>query len=158
MNSPAPTGIQGEYWTRTEVAEHLRVSVTTVRRMEGRELHPGVDARGVRLFPVSEVRSVAERRIQQPVSKRDDEGEVAARVFELFRSGFDIRMVVITARVHPRVVRDLYAQWLLSLNEGEQRRRQAEDRREQERSEREHERWMKTLGGTRTHGTCDRTR
>jgi hypothetical protein len=149
MNSPDPSGSKTEHWTRHEVAEYLRVSITTVRRMEGRELHPGVGERGVRLFAASEVRTVAEQRTHLPISKREDEGEVAARVFELFRAGADIRKVVIDVRVHPRVVRELYAEWLVSLNDGERRRRQAlldaEDRRKLAREEREHKQWMRTL-------------
>lgn len=150
MNLPANAGTGAEHWTRHEVAEHLRVSVTTVRRMEGRELHPQLDARGVRLFAVSEVRSVAERRAPRPTpDKIEDEGAVAARVFALFRGGADLRTVVITARVHPRVIRGLYSEWLVTLNEGECRRREAaleaEDRRERLRVEREHRQWARDL-------------
>jgi len=146
--------MQAEQWTRHEVAERLRVSITTVRRMEGRELHPGVDSRGVRQFAASEVRSVAERRAQLPISKRDDEGEAAARVFELFRSGADLRKVVTAARLHPRVVRELYAEWLETLNEGEQRKRDAltaaDDRRHRARLDREHKEWTKSMSDSRT--------
>ena len=91
-----------------------------------------------------------DRRVQRPVSKRDDAGEVAARVFELFKTGADLAKVVITARVHPRVVRELYAEWLVSLVEGENRRRAAlletEDRRARARLEWAQGRWEQDLG------------
>ena len=160
-NTPAPGEAPSEVWTRHEVAEHLSVSITTVRRMEGRDLHPQLDARGVRLFAASEVRSVAERRAPRPTTdKTEDEGALAARVFALFRGGADLRTVVITARVHPRVVRDLYTEWWVTLNEGERRRRQAladaEDRRERARMGREHKQWAATLAsGVRRPPTGD---
>ena len=155
MNSPARTDTFCE-WTRHEVARQLGVSIATVRRMEGRELHPSTDERGVRLFQRTEVLLVRERRAQRPISPRDDAGEVAARVFELFKAGADLRKVVITARVHPHVVRDLYAEWLLTLNEGENRRRieklDVEDRRERARMVREQREFERTLEGTSRHG------
>jgi hypothetical protein len=60
--------------------------------------------------------------------------------FELLRHGSDLRTIVVTARVHPRVVRSLYSEWLVSLREGEQARRDAQYEREHLREEREHAR------------------
>jgi hypothetical protein len=47
--------------TRTDVARKLRKSVATVRRWEGVELHPTVDANGVHLFDEAEVEALAKR-------------------------------------------------------------------------------------------------
>lgn len=128
--------------TRHDVATRLGVSIATVRRMEGSALHPTVDSQGVHWFAVTEVRSVSIERSQKPLARGADEGEVAARVFELFRLGADLRKVVIAVRVHPRVVRALYAEWLVSLNDGERARREtqedAEARRVRARVEREY--------------------
>lgn len=139
-------------WTRTDVAKFLHVSITTVRRLEGRALHPSIDASGTRLFDPTEVRVVAERRAERPVSKRDDAGEISARVFELFQRGANLRTIVITARVPPRTVRELYAEWLVTLGEGEQARRdeaiEAEDRRERARMERERKQWERQLAAS----------
>jgi hypothetical protein len=70
-------------------------------------------------------------------------------VFELLRLGRDLRDIVITARVHPRVVRELYTEWLVSLRDGEQRRRDAasaaEDERRRSRVEREDRAWRESM-------------
>ena len=47
--------------TRSQVARRLGRSVSTVRKMEGRVLHPTIGARGVRIFDFDEVEEVAER-------------------------------------------------------------------------------------------------
>jgi hypothetical protein len=47
--------------TRSEVARRIGRSVATVRRMEGRSLHPESGPRGVRNFDPDEVDYVAER-------------------------------------------------------------------------------------------------
>lgn len=149
MHDPAKSGTQASL-TRSEVAHHLGVSITTVRRMEGHQLHPSTDARGVHVFERAEVLVILEKRAQKPVTKRENPGEVAARVFELFKAGADLRKVVMAARVHPHVVRELYAEWLVTLVEGENRRRialaNAEDRRERARMERDQRRWDQGLG------------
>jgi hypothetical protein len=132
MSDTSPTR-----WTRTHVAKRLGISIATVRRMEGRDLHPTVDQRGIRYFAVAEVETLVGRRGREPERKPTDEGDVSARVFGLLRHGCDLRTIVITAKVHPRVVRTLYTEWLVSLQDGEARRQQeefdAEDRREQAR-------------------------
>lgn len=121
--------------------------------MEGRVLHPEISTQGVRLFDVTEVHVVRTERAQAPATRADDSGEVAARVFELFKAGAELRKVVIATRVHPRVVRDLYAEWLVSLVEGENHRRMslanAEDRRERARMERDQRRWERSLRAKR---------
>lgn len=47
--------------TRSQVAKRIGRSIATVRKMEGRTLHPRVDARGVHRFDVVEVEAVARR-------------------------------------------------------------------------------------------------
>lgn len=46
--------------TRAEVAKRIGRSIATVRRMEGKELHPSVDWNGVHLFDPDEVEAVAQ--------------------------------------------------------------------------------------------------
>ena len=150
MDRLAASDSPSNHWTRGEVAKHLGVSVSTIRRMEGRALHPAVDEQGVRRFEVAEVRAVYEERVHRPLTKRDSEGETASRVFELLKRGAGPREVVVSAKVHPRVVRELYAEWLVSLRDGEMRRQQAEldaeDRRERARSAREWKALQRALG------------
>ena len=47
--------------TRGQVASRLGRSISTVRRLEGSELHPTMGPRGVRLFDEDEVAAVASR-------------------------------------------------------------------------------------------------
>jgi hypothetical protein len=46
-------------FTRASVAKRLKRSIATVRRMEGRELHPWTDNRGVHHFDRDEVEELA---------------------------------------------------------------------------------------------------
>jgi hypothetical protein len=140
------------HWTRADVARHLSVSITSVRRMEGCRLHPHVDDAGVRWFDPREVKAFLLERGQRPVAKRDSDGEIAARVFAMFRQGLDLREVVVAAKVPPVIVRGLYSEWLVNLRAGEQARRaQAEsatEERERQRSEREAQSFERSLRGT----------
>jgi hypothetical protein len=108
--------------TRQQVANRLRVSIATVRRMEGRELHPQKNDKGVWTFDASEVMRLAESRVTKRKIRKNDEGEIAARVFELFESGCELPEIVYTLRQPPRVIRDLYSEWLVGLRNGEKRR------------------------------------
>ena len=47
--------------TRSQVARRIRRSIATVRRMEGRTLHPRLGPRGLRLFDPEEVEAEAAR-------------------------------------------------------------------------------------------------
>jgi len=49
--------------TRAQVARRLGKSIATVRRMEGSELHPSVDGRGINRFDPGEVERVAIRQV-----------------------------------------------------------------------------------------------
>ncbi len=112
--------------TRTEVAEKLDISVTTVRRLEGHRLHPKKNDRGVWLFDAAEVMHVAATRATNRRDTRRDEGEIAARVFEMLQEGHGLHDIVIRTRQHPKVVRDLYSEWCLTLRDGEARRQRNE--------------------------------
>lgn len=47
--------------TRSQVAARLGRSLATIRRLEGKELHPEKDGRGVNRFDAEEVQEVAQR-------------------------------------------------------------------------------------------------
>ena len=67
--------------TRSQVAKRLRRSIATVRRMEGHELHPQKDERGVHRFDAEEVAEVARGRVHaRPTEGRasDDSDELLA--------------------------------------------------------------------------------
>lgn len=128
--------------TRGEVATRLGISTSSVRRLEGVRLHPAQDDRGVWRFSEAELDAVPRaqsrlktRRRQQVLSA----GEVAARIFRMFESGRDLADVVIAARQPPALVRQLYREWLTSLQQGE-RDRQTRERDRQNRAAHERER------------------
>lgn len=52
---------KGARLTRAQVAKRLGVSVSTVRNLEGRELFPAIDGRGIRYFDAGRVEEIAER-------------------------------------------------------------------------------------------------
>lgn len=100
--------------TRSQVAARLGVSISTVRRMEGRQLHPVFGPGEIRLFDPIEVEAVAaslanEGGRQEP--ERLTRGELAARVFEAFEAGRTLAQIVIAFRLHPRTVRALHKEW-----------------------------------------------
>jgi transcriptional regulator with XRE-family HTH domain len=122
--------------TRAQVAAQLGVSVSTVRRYEGDRLHPTIGADGVRYFVPDEVKRLAKTlaveleaspRALAKAAVRAEElprGELAGRVFERLEQRQSLAEIVIALRVPPDVVRDLYHDWLISLCEGELRRRE----------------------------------
>jgi excisionase family DNA binding protein len=90
--------------TRDEVAERLGVHKSTVRRLEGKALHPV--RRGRRfVFDAKEVEALEARQTTQSPS---EDGEMAARAFELFEAGKTFRQVVIALRITPDRVKGLY--------------------------------------------------
>src|SRR5262245_25714926 len=80
-----------QWLMRAEVAAILRVSIATVRRMEGRDLHPQRSEEGFYLFDPGEVEGARARR-PPPPEPRDcrDPGELAAEAFKLLRDGVDV--------------------------------------------------------------------
>jgi hypothetical protein len=113
--------------TRQAVAKRLGVSMATVRRLEGAQLHPAIGLDGVHRFDPAEVEAVAKTRPSKtqmvpsaasapaapprppssPVT-----GEVAATVFADFDAGRTPGAVVVARQLPPDVVRRLHADWL----------------------------------------------
>jgi hypothetical protein len=103
--------------TRSQVAERLGISVSTVRRYEGTKLNPQRGAGGAHWFEAAEVTALAaelanlprmRRRLRNAVPPPADPaaqrpartpGEVAALVFEKFEQRFSLAEVVITVHV-----------------------------------------------------------
>jgi hypothetical protein len=101
--------------TRSEVASMLGVSVATVRRMEGKSLHPKLTD-GAWRFEIDEVKNV--QRVPNAVVRRTpSEGEIAAEIFLRFGEGQSLRQIVCECRQPVRVVRALYQEWTTPLGE-----------------------------------------
>jgi len=97
--------------TRQAVAERLGISVASVRRMEGVELHPRVDAKGVHLFDPQEVEALATDRVATATTEPPTiAGEVAAAVFAALDEGESPARIVVALAVPPDVVRRLHAE------------------------------------------------
>lgn len=96
--------------TRSDVAKALRCSISTVRRLEGVELHPTEDADGVHRFDPLEVIHLVNDRSARAVDP-SKEGERDARVFEMMDAGKGVREIVTTLRLPVEVVLKLSDQW-----------------------------------------------
>ncbi|MEM9488907.1 MAG: hypothetical protein AAGC55_07165 [Myxococcota bacterium] len=110
------------------MATILGVSVSTVRRMEGRQLHPTQTSSGVHVFDPDEVLKLASTSGQANDSRPDratrhklSAGELAAEVFERFEQRHSLSEIVRALRIEPRKVRKLYHEWRTSLERGELR-------------------------------------
>jgi hypothetical protein len=147
--------------TRADVARILGISLTTVRRKEGKTLHPKQGPKNVRIFDPVEVeaerqRMLAERQpapapepaqaekaqavpaaerassngaagapaaspgeaapsplaaVAPPPAKPEDDGAIAAQVFELFSEGKSLVEAVIETQLVPALVEKLYETW-----------------------------------------------
>ena len=86
--------------TRSQAARRMRVSVSTVRRMEGDALDPVV-IEGRHYFRADDVESVRPR----------TDGEIAARAFEAFSAGKNVVATVIELEQPPALIEDLYKSW-----------------------------------------------
>lgn len=104
---------QGTPLTRSKVAEELGTSIASVRRLEGKTLHPRKGADGVHLFDPGEVAALAAHRTtaSDVRLRRSAEGDLAAEAFKQFNRGLDIRAVVIELRQPPALIQDLHRQW-----------------------------------------------
>ena len=137
--SPRSTKKQGDdelrmaALTRDDVAKRLGVSISTVRRLEGSRLHPLIDEKSVRRFKASDVERLAKeleaeqrspRNAQQAVVRAAEmsKGELAALVFEKLEQRHSLSEIVISLRVPPEDVRDLYHTWLVGPLAGELQR------------------------------------
>jgi hypothetical protein len=99
--------------TRSQVARRLGVSVTTLRRMEGADLHPETGPRGVRLFDATEVEAAFVKiRTSHRETVEGADGETAAQVFTLLDDGLNPVEVVKRTRIGPDLVEHLQTQWV----------------------------------------------
>jgi DNA-binding transcriptional MerR regulator len=121
--------------TRDDVAKRLRVSISTVRRLEGTRLHPSIDGNSVRRFKASDVERLAKELEAEQRSPRNPQqavvhaaemskGELAALVFEKLEQRHSLSEIVIALRVPPEDVRELYHTWLVGLWAGELQRKE----------------------------------
>lgn len=102
--------------TRAEVARRLGVSRTTLRRLEGKSLHPSEGPGGIRFFEEREVEAfqITYRHSRSSASRREDEqtsGDHAAEAFEHFDRGSSTVEVVKALRLHPDHVVALHDAW-----------------------------------------------
>lgn len=139
--------------TRKQVADKLGVSISKIRTMEGKELHPIIE-NGVNYFAPAEVDALSRRAPARPKGSLTD-GQLAARVFRLLDAGKNLRDIVIELEESPERIRDLYREWgVPDFAEGERQRlrraREEEQRRQAESWERSAERsareWEKQMG------------
>jgi hypothetical protein len=133
--TPAPDRL-----TRKQAAERLGVSISKIRTMEGRELHPIVE-NGVNYFTTSEVDALVRGAPAKPKSTLSD-GQMAARVFRLLDAGKNLREIVTELEEPPDRIRALYREWSVpDFAEGERQRRRREREEEQRR---ESEAWERS--------------
>jgi hypothetical protein len=99
--------------TRGQVAQQLRIGITTVHRMRVQgQLHPRRDGAGAWRYDPAEVVRLAAKR---GVPGARTEGEIAARVFQMLDQGAGLREIVMEVRLVPQEVRRLYADYKTSL-------------------------------------------
>lgn len=112
--------------TRSAVAEILGVHISTVRRLEGRDLHPVRDPNGIHHFDRREVEELATKRGR---SGRPS-GRMAARVYELLRDRKSIGEIVHETELAPEEVRALFEQLTTPFGQLTREDRDAQERRE----------------------------
>ena len=133
--------------TRAQVAAELGYnSIFPVRKMEGQTLHPVREARGWVFDPAEVATLKATRTHRAPTGARLPEGRVAARVFYLFDHEHELREIVQELEVPPTVVRELWHEWLIGLEDAEMERRTTA---EQERHRRAQEKELQAGGPER---------
>ncbi len=107
--------------TRSQAADLLDVSHTTLKNWDKAGLlHPRKEkcdlprggSREVWVYDPRELAKVPSARRGRAKSIPGDPGEVAARAFEMFDDGHDLRAVVTQLRETPGTVEDLHDQWL----------------------------------------------
>jgi len=104
-----PGGIPPGKLTRASAAERLGVSISTLRRLEGIDIHPTTGPGGVRLFDPADVDALAQKRKPRP--EVSPGGELAAQVFALFQSGAEPVDVVVHLKLDPERVASLHRTW-----------------------------------------------
>lgn len=118
--------------SRSQVADRLGISVSTVRRYEGSRLHPQTGAAGVHWFDAAEVATFAAELANEPRMRRRlrvvapaprgmpaprSADELAAQVFERLEQRQTLAEIVIGVRIAPERVRELHVQWSHGLVE-----------------------------------------
>lgn len=105
---PAAAGM-----TRPQVAEQLGTSVASIRRKEGKTLHPVKGADGIHRFDPAEVaaHAAAETAAAPAKLRRSVSGDLAAEAFIRFDKGLTPRQVVIELRQPPEDIEKLHRQW-----------------------------------------------
>jgi hypothetical protein len=95
-------------WGRAQTARALGVSISRVRQLEREgKLLAHVDEQGVHTFEPRAIGALAKRR----TSRRQVDGEIAARVFRMIADGFPLRDIVIETAQSPETVRKLHAEY-----------------------------------------------
>lgn len=134
------TSAHAGWLTRAQVAAELGYrSIFPIRKMEGTKLHPVREARSWLFDPaeVAELKTARMAATPLPVAPLS-EGRLAARVFYLFDHGRELREIVEELEVPPRVVRDLWHEWMIALEDGEaERKKSAQDERQRRAEEHE---------------------
>ena len=134
--------------TRAQVAAELGYrSIFPIRKMEGTKLHPVRETRGW-LFDPAEVAELKTARMATTPLRATplSEGPLAARVFYLFDHGRELREIVEELEVPPRVVRDLWHEWMIDLQDGEAVRRKSEQEDRRQRREQDELRELERRG------------
>ena len=111
--------------TRADVADSLGVSVATVRRLEGKTLHPTRASDGHWCFDSREVEAVRPAVARgenaappaKPAARGPVDGELAARLFPLFERGASFDAVVRETHASPTAVRALFHEWRLGYSQ-----------------------------------------
>jgi hypothetical protein len=122
--------------SRKDVAALLGISTSTVRRLEFDGLTPVQDGNGVWRFNRDEVLAIAPRFAQRRPGHGGTaalgvpsrllharKGRLAASVFRMFARHITLPQIVVATKQPPEVIRDLYREWSLGLDEGEWERR-----------------------------------
>ena len=133
------TGAHAGWLTRAQVAAELGYrSIFPIRKMEGQTLHPVRETRGWVFDPAEVAALKATRTTQPPAGAPLPEGRLAARVFYLFDHGRELREIVEELEVPPHVVRDLWHEWMIDLEDGEaERKKSSQEERRKRREEEE---------------------
>ena len=116
----ATTDVDTSTWlTCAESADLIHVSQVTIRSWvrrnllhprSGQRVHSNGGTYDVKLFDPSEIALRGKRRRLSSVP--NDQGELAARAFEMFDQGCPLRGVVIELRETPTKVAELHDQWI----------------------------------------------
>lgn len=102
-----------DFLTRPEVADALGVSIATVRRLQGKQLHPTRSEDGIYLFTRGEVEALRTLRPPPPPTRGEtlDPGDLASEAFKLLRDGVEARDIVIALRRTPEEIEALQVAW-----------------------------------------------